>query len=64
MAATLLTLKYFRMGRDVVAGGFLIFAIAEAVLMLGTARGSRRSARPTKVPQYYAGAAGALDART
>jgi hypothetical protein len=39
MAAALLTLKYFRMGPDLVAGGFLVFAIAEAVLLSGTAAG-------------------------
>jgi alpha-beta hydrolase superfamily lysophospholipase len=30
MAAALPTLKYFRVGQDLVAGGFLVFAIAEA----------------------------------
>ena len=34
MAASLLTLKYFRAGDDVVAGGFLVFAIGEGVLLL------------------------------
>ena len=43
MAAALLTLKYFRAGHDLVAGGFLIFAIAEAVLMSGTAAGPAAS---------------------
>jgi hypothetical protein len=39
IAAALLTLKHFRSGKDVVAAGFLVFAIAEAVLMSGTAAG-------------------------
>lgn len=34
MAAALLTTKYFRAGHDVVAGGFLVFAIGEGVIML------------------------------
>jgi hypothetical protein len=29
MAAALLTMKHFRMGKDVLAAGFLVFAIAE-----------------------------------
>src|SRR5690606_6583228 len=39
MAAALLALKYFRTGDDLVSGGFLVFAIAEAVLMSETAAG-------------------------
>lgn len=50
MAAALLTLKYFKAGHDLVAGGFLIFAIAEAVLMSGTAAGPAAS-----VPAFAAG---------
>ncbi|MBR0716315.1 hypothetical protein [Bradyrhizobium liaoningense] len=34
MAAALLATKYFRAGHDVVAGGFLVFAIGEGVIML------------------------------
>jgi len=52
MAAALLTLKYLRMGHDVVAAGFLVFAIAEAVLMSGTAAGPAAS-----VPAFAAGTA-------
>ena len=52
MAAALLTLKYFRMGHDLVAGGFLVFAIAEAVLMSGTAADPAAS-----VPAFAAGTA-------
>jgi hypothetical protein len=43
MAAALLALKYFRAGYDLVAAGFLVFAIAEAVLMSGTAAGPAAS---------------------
>lgn len=34
MAAALLATKYFRAGHDVVAGGFLVFAIGEGLIML------------------------------
>jgi hypothetical protein len=34
MAAAMLAIKYFRAGNDVVAGGFLVFAIGEGVLLL------------------------------
>ena len=34
MATTLLAIKYLRTGNDVVAGGFLVFAIGESVIML------------------------------
>ena len=52
MAAALLTLKYFRAGQDLVAGGFLVFAIGEAVMMSGTAGGPAAS-----VPAFAAGTA-------
>jgi hypothetical protein len=52
MAAALLALKYSRMGHDVVAAGFLVFAVAEAVLMSGTAAGPAAS-----VPAFAAGTA-------
>jgi hypothetical protein len=52
MAAALLTVKHFRNGRDVVAAGFLVFAIGEAVLMSGTAAGPVGS-----VPAFAAGTA-------
>src|SRR6266849_5786168 len=52
MAAAILCLKYFRMGQDIVAAGFLVFAIAEAVLMSGTAAGPAAS-----VPAFAAGTA-------
>ena len=34
MAAAMLAIKYFRAGNDVVAGGFLVFANGEGVLLL------------------------------
>jgi hypothetical protein len=34
MAAALLAVKYFRTGNDVVAGGFLVFAIGEGLVLL------------------------------
>jgi len=34
MAASLLAIKYFRAGNDVVAGGFLVFAIGEGLILL------------------------------
>jgi hypothetical protein len=52
MAAALLTVKYFRAGRDLLAAGFLVFAIGEAVLMSGTAAGPAAS-----VPAFAAGTA-------
>jgi hypothetical protein len=52
MAAALLAIKYFRATADLVAGGFLVFAIAEAVLLSGTAAGPAAS-----VPAFAAGTA-------
>lgn len=52
MAAALLTLKYSRTGHDLVAAGFLVFAIAEAVMLSGTAAGPAAS-----VPSFAAGTA-------
>ena len=34
MATSLLAMKYFRTGNDVVAGGFLVFAIGEGLILL------------------------------
>src|SRR5579864_7083768 len=50
MATALLALKYFRKGHDLVAAGFLVFAIGEAVLLSGTAAGPAGS-----VPSFAAG---------
>jgi hypothetical protein len=49
-ASALLAVKYFRTGNDVVAGGFLVFAIGEGVLLSGTAAGPAAS-----VPAFAAG---------
>ena len=34
MATSLLAIKYFRTGNDIVAGGFLVFAIGEGLILL------------------------------
>ena len=52
VAAAILSLKYFRTGQVIVAAGFMIFAIAEAVIMSGTAAGPAAS-----VPSFAAGTA-------
>jgi len=52
MATALLTLKFFRQGSDVVAGGFLVFAIGEGVMLAGTAQPLAGS-----VPSFGAGTA-------
>lgn len=52
MATALLALKFFRTGHDVVAAGFLVFAIGEGVLMSGTAGGPAAS-----VPSFAGGTA-------
>ena len=40
IATSLLALKYFRAGADIVAAGFLVFAIGEGVAALGHCRGA------------------------
>lgn len=52
MASSLLCLKFFRSGDDLVAAGFLVFAIGEGVLLSGTAAGTAGS-----VPAFAAGTA-------
>jgi hypothetical protein len=52
VATSLLALRYFRGGVDVVAAGFLVFAIGEGVLLSGTAAGPAAS-----VPAFAAGTA-------
>jgi hypothetical protein len=37
MACSLLTLRFFRMGQEIVAAGFLVFAIGESLLVSGAA---------------------------
>jgi hypothetical protein len=52
MAASLLTLKFLRKGNDMVAAGFLVFAIGEGVMLSGTAGNLADS-----VPSFAAGTA-------
>lgn len=52
IGASLLTVKYFRSGADIVAGGFLVFAIGEGALLSGTAAGPSGS-----IPAFAAGTA-------
>jgi hypothetical protein len=52
IATSLLALKYFRAEADIVAGGYLVFAIGEGVLLSGTAAGPSGS-----VPAFAAGTA-------
>jgi hypothetical protein len=52
MACALLTVKFFRKGNDLVAAGFLVFAIGEGVILSGTAAGLGES-----VPAFAAGTA-------
>ena len=52
VATSLLALRYFRAGVDLVAAGFLVFAIGEGVLLSGTAAGPTAS-----VPAFAAGTA-------
>ncbi len=52
VATSLLALRYFRAGVDILAAGFLVFAIGEGVLLSGTAAGPTAS-----VPAFAAGTA-------
>jgi hypothetical protein len=52
VATCLLALRYFRIGNDIVAAGFLVYAIGEAVMLGGTAGTLEAS-----VPSFAAGAA-------
>lgn len=52
MAASLLSLKYFRRGDDLVAGGFLVFAIGEGIMLSCAAADLNAS-----VPSFAAGIA-------
>jgi hypothetical protein len=52
MACALLALKFFKEEREIVAAGFLVFAIGEGVLLSGTAAGPIGS-----VPSFGAGTA-------
>ena len=52
IATTLLALKYFRAGADVVAAGFLVFAIGEGTLLSGTAAGLALVSAPARLPPW------------
>src|SRR5215470_1455288 len=52
VATALLALKFFRAGSDSAAAGFLVFAIGESILLVGTATTVADS-----VPSFAAGAA-------
>ena len=52
VATSLLALRYLRTGSEIVAAGFLVFAIGEGVLLSGTAAGPAAS-----VPAFAAGSA-------
>jgi hypothetical protein len=52
MACALLTLKFHRMGSEIVSSGFLVFGIGEGVILSGTAAGASAS-----VPSFGAGVA-------
>jgi hypothetical protein len=50
MACALLTLRFYRMGQDLVASGFLVFAIGEGIVVSGAAMDLAAS-----VPSFGAG---------
>ena len=52
VATALLALKFFRKGNDLVAAGFLVFALASSVMLIGTADSLEESA-----PSFAAGTA-------
>ena len=52
MATSLLSMKFFRKGNDLVAAGFLGFALGESILLSGTAAGAANS-----VPAFATGIA-------
>jgi hypothetical protein len=52
MATSLLTVRFYRKGNDLMAAGFLVFAIGEGVILSGTAAGAAGS-----VPSFAAGTA-------
>jgi hypothetical protein len=45
MATPLLAIKYFRTGNDIVAGGFLVFAIGEGIILWAQRRVLRVASR-------------------
>src|SRR5437867_8426917 len=53
VATALLTLKFFRKGNDVVAAGFLVFAIGESVMLVGTTPSFRKAFLPLPLVRPY-----------
>jgi hypothetical protein len=51
-ATSLLSLKFFRKGNDLIAAGFLVYALGESATLSGTAAGATGS-----VPAFAAGTA-------
>jgi hypothetical protein len=52
VASALIALKLFRVGNDLVAAGFVVFAIGEGIMLVGTA-----TTIPDSVPSFAAGTA-------
>jgi hypothetical protein len=52
VATSLLALRFFRQGNDLVAAGFLVYALGESVMSIGNASGLQGS-----VPSFQAGTA-------
>lgn len=52
MASTLLTLRFYGVGSEIVAAGFLVFAVGEGVMLSGVA-----SDLPASVPSFGGGTA-------
>lgn len=52
VATVLIALKSFRVGNDIVAAGFVVFAIGEGIMLVGTA-----TTIPESVPSFAAGTA-------
>ncbi len=53
MAAAMLAIKYARTGNDVVAGGFLVFAIGQSLILLS----APAAGLPGSIPAFAAGTA-------
>jgi len=52
VASALIALKMFRVGNDIVAAGFVVFAMGEGIMLVGTA-----TTLPDSVPSFAAGTA-------
>jgi len=53
MAAAVLAIKYFRAGNDIVASGFVVFAIGEGLILLS----APAAGLPVSIPAFAAGTA-------